>query len=100
MVYWFVSWVFFDKVMRDMFVAHQFLPRLAVQICGVCLFPREQADKNKGRESCSGLDEAGNDLGDITLGFFLRQVNTSEASDDFVSVSVYNPWPSVDCRAG
>ncbi len=36
---------------------------------------REQADKTKGAsESCTGLDEAGNDLGDITLGFFLRQV--------------------------
>lgn len=36
--------------------------------------PREQADKARGKEVCSGLDEAGNDLGDISLGFFLRQV--------------------------
>lgn len=34
-----------------------------------------QTDRAKGgRETCSGLDEAGNDLGDISLGFFLRQV--------------------------
>lgn len=38
--------------------------------------PRKvQAEKIKGaKEICSGLDEAGNDLGDISLGFFLRQV--------------------------
>lgn len=36
---------------------------------------REQAEKTKGAsEPCTGLDEAGNDLGDITPGFFLRQV--------------------------
>lgn len=39
--------------------------------------PRKlQAEKAKGgKEICSGLDEAGNDLGDISLGFFLRQVS-------------------------
>ncbi|CAN0150693.1 unnamed protein product, partial [Hapterophycus canaliculatus] len=37
--------------------------------------PRKpQAEKAKGgRETCFGLDEQGNHLGDISLGFFLRQ---------------------------
>lgn len=44
-------------------------------LCFVSAPPREQAEKTKGgRESCFGLDEQGNHLGDITLGFFLRQV--------------------------
>lgn len=39
-----------------------------------CCCGRKQAEKVKtGRELCLGLDEAGNDLGDISLGFFLRQ---------------------------
>lgn len=47
----------------------------------VRLFLREQAEKAKGNEPCSGLDEAGNYLGDISLGFFLRQVCPSGSSN-------------------
>eukprot|EP00903_Cladosiphon_okamuranus_P015946 g14729.t1 len=43
--------------------------------------PRKlQAEKAKAKECCSGLDEAGNDLGDISLGFFLRQVKAVKAA--------------------
>lgn len=39
-----------------------------------CSLPSQSERPKTARELCSGLDEAGNDLGDISLGFFLRQV--------------------------
>ncbi|CAM9578104.1 unnamed protein product [Scytosiphon promiscuus] len=49
--------------------------------------PRKlQADKAKGgRESCFGLDEHGNHLGDISLGFFLRQDKAVKARKALMS---------------
>lgn len=44
--------------------------------CYPLSLPLRQTEKAKsGAETCSGLDEAGNHLGDITPGFFVRQVS-------------------------
>eukprot|EP00752_Nemacystus_decipiens_P012671 g11225.t1 len=68
--------------------------------------PRKlQAEKAKGREVCSGLDEAGNDLGDISLGFFLRQAKAvkerkigkaqeNDGSDDGATAGANSATPS------
>lgn len=50
---------------------------LLLLLWSVVVYGCQTERAKSGRETCSGLDEAGNDLGDISLGFFLRQVCTS-----------------------
>ncbi|CAM9195075.1 unnamed protein product [Ectocarpus fasciculatus] len=46
------------------------------------------AEKAKaGKECCSGLDEQGNDLGDISLGFFLRQDKAVKARKKIITAA-------------
>ncbi|CAM9091953.1 unnamed protein product [Ectocarpus sp. 4 AP-2014] len=49
------------------------------------------AEKGKaGKECCSGLDEKGNDLGDISLGFFLRQDKAVKARKKIITAAQDN----------
>ncbi|CBN80125.1 conserved unknown protein [Ectocarpus siliculosus] len=49
------------------------------------------AEKAKaGKECCSGLDEQGNDLGDISLGFFLRQDKAVKARKKIITAAQDN----------
>lgn len=61
--------------------------RMCVSSCS-----RTKVAKAKSpREICAGLDEAGNDLGDISLGFFVRQVIVARNLEEYVPATALSP---------